>query len=71
MTGWHPGVAAAGQQERWLRPDQVAERLQCSPQWVTELCRSRRLRGAIKLGERRWKIPESALPEYVANINAE
>ncbi len=65
---WHPAVAAQSQQERLLRPDQAAIRLDCTPRWVTELCRQKLLLG-IKRGRRKWLIPESAIVDYLRKIN--
>jgi excisionase family DNA binding protein len=67
----HPAVAAAqGQPERLLRPDQAASRLNCTPRWVTELCRQKLLAG-IKSGRRKWLIPESAIRDYQNALNEE
>jgi excisionase family DNA binding protein len=67
---WHPGVAAAGQrqEDKLLRPDQAALRLKCKPRWVRQLCQDRVLE-AIKIGPRKWLIPESAIREYLASLN--
>jgi excisionase family DNA binding protein len=70
MTGWHPGVAAAGREDRLLRPDQVALRLHCSVRTVRRLCREKLLCG-IKAGRRKWLIPMEALVDYVNNIDQE
>ena len=68
MANWHPAVAAQNQQERLLRPDQAAIRLNCTPRWVTELCRQKLL-GGVKRGRRKWLIPESAIRDYLDALN--
>ncbi len=67
---WHPAVAAQQREERLLRPDQVAARLNCTTRWVTQLCQDKLLK-AIKVGRRQWQIPESAIREYLEAINGE
>jgi excisionase family DNA binding protein len=68
VNNWHPAVAAQGQQERLLRTDQAAVRLKCSPRWVRSLCRQKALPG-VKVGQRQWLIPESAIRDYLASLN--
>lgn len=71
MGNWHPAAAAAqGQPEQLLRPDQVATRLNCTPRWVTELCRQKLL-GGVKSGRRKWLITESAIRNYLIALNDE
>lgn len=67
---WHPAVAAQSQQERLLRPEQAAARLECSPRWVRQLCQNKILFG-IKKGKRKWLIPESAIRDYLSALNQE
>lgn len=66
---WHPAVAAQQREERLLRTDQAAPRLRKSERQIRRLCENGRLKGAIKIGERQWLIPESALPDYLEAIN--
>ncbi|MCL4501154.1 MAG: hypothetical protein M1438_04780 [Deltaproteobacteria bacterium] len=68
---WHPAVAAAGQQERYVRVDQAAAKLCCTPRRVRQLCQDKLLAGAIKVGPRKWLIPESAIRKYHEAINQE
>lgn len=65
MTGWHPGVAAAKQEQRFLRTDQAARQLHCTPRRVTQLIEEQAL-FAVRYG-RKWLIPETALKEYMAS----
>jgi excisionase family DNA binding protein len=68
MANWHPAVAAAqGQPGRWLRTDQVADRLRLKERRIRQLCESGILPG-VKTG-RKWWIPESALQEYLSSLN--
>jgi excisionase family DNA binding protein len=67
---WHPGVAAAGQQERLLRTDQVAKMLQCSPRQVRRLFREGKLSG-IALGVRRIRFYRSDVDAYLHSLNTE
>ncbi len=73
MTGWHPGVAAAeGQQrqEKLLRPDQVANLLDCSARQVRRLFREGKLAG-IALGERRIRFYRADVDAYLASLHRE
>jgi excisionase family DNA binding protein len=71
MGNWHPGMAAAqGQPERLLRPHQVARILGVTAQQVRKLWRQGKL-GGEKLSERNLKIPESAIRDYLRDINQE
>ena len=67
---WHPAVAAQSQQERMFRPDQAAPRLNCSSRWVRQLCQDKVLFG-VKVGRRKWLIPESAIQDYLLSLNQE
>lgn len=70
-SNYHPAVAAAqGQAERLLRTDQAAPRLHCDESTVRRLCRDKLLMGA-KVGRRKWMIPESAIQDYLDNLNQE
>jgi len=69
MANWHPAVAAAqSQQERLLRPDQVARILGVTAQQVRKLWRQGKLPGK-KYSERNLRIPEFAVHEYKKAIN--
>lgn len=68
---YHPAVAAAqGQPERRLRTDQAAMRLNCHERTVRRLCEQKILFG-IKVGRRKWLIPESAIGDYLRVLNEE
>jgi len=68
IMGWHPAVAAAGKEERFLRPHQVAQILGVSSHQVRKLWRQGKLPGE-KLSERNLVFPESAVREYRDSIN--
>jgi excisionase family DNA binding protein len=67
MANWHPAVAAQSGQDRWLRTDQAALRLECDESTIRRLCRSKVLRG-IKKGRRKWLISESAIRDYLDSL---
>ena len=69
-ANWHPAVAAQRQREDLLRSDQVATRLQCTDRWVRQLCQDKVLIG-VKIGKRKWVIPESAVKDYLKSLNQE
>ena len=52
-----------------LTPDDVAEELNCTPQWVTALLRRGDIRGQ-KLNERQWVITREDLDTYIAELEA-
>ena len=69
MTGWHPGVAAAGQQqERLLRPHQAARILGVTSHQVRKLWRQGKLLGE-KLSERNLVFLESEVQKYHDSLN--
>jgi excisionase family DNA binding protein len=72
QQNWHPAVAAAQgrQKERLLETHQAAPLLKCSRRTVTRRCQNKDLRG-IKIGPRKWLIPESAIDEYLEIHNQE
>lgn len=67
-NNWHPAVAAQSQRGRKLRTDQAARELGCDESTIRRLCRDRLLAG-IKVGRRKWIIPESAIVDYLEWLN--
>ena len=52
--------------QKYVSVADAAERLVLSPATVRRLIRTRRL-GAVRVGERKWKIPESAIEDHLTN----
>jgi excisionase family DNA binding protein len=63
-------AAAQGQPERLLRTDQAADRLKLTERRIRQLCQEKSLEG-IKVGRRKWLIPEAAVRKYLESINQE